>query len=66
MNTDVRLACGREVVELPLDRLLPTRRPDDRVRKSVKCRGIEALVRELGVIEPLVVFRRPEHIPPIG
>jgi hypothetical protein len=60
MNTDVRLACGPEVVELPLDRLLPTRRLDDRVRKSVKYRCIEASVRELGVIEPLVVFPKPD------
>ena len=60
MSTNVRLACGPEVIEVPLDRILPTRRLDDRVRKSVKYRCIEASVRELGVIEPLVVFPRPD------
>ena len=60
MSANVRLACGPEVIEVPLDRILPTRRLDDRVRKSVKYKCIEASVRELGVIEPLVVFPQPD------
>ncbi len=60
MNANVRLACQPEVVEVPLDRILPTRRLDDAARKSVKFRCIEASVRELGLIEPLVVFPQPD------
>jgi ParB/RepB/Spo0J family partition protein len=56
MTTPVRLACRPEVMELPLDRILPTHRLDDAVKKTVKYRCIEASVRELGIIEPLVVF----------
>lgn len=54
--TQVRLACGPEVLLVPLDKILPMRRIDDGLRSSVKYRCIEASIRELGLIEPLVVF----------
>jgi len=56
VNDNVRLACGREVIMVPLDKILPMRRLHDAVRKTVKYRCIEASVKELGLIEPLVVF----------
>jgi hypothetical protein len=56
----VRLACQPEVIEVPLDRLLPTRRLEDAVKKTVKFKCIEASVQELGLIEPLVVFPAPK------
>lgn len=59
MSATVRLACQPEVVEVALDHLLPTRRLDDSVRKSSKYKCIDASVRELGLIEPLVVFPQP-------
>lgn len=59
-NPLVRLACGPEVVEVLLDRILPTRRLEDAVKKTVKFKCIEASVRELGLIEPLVVFPAPK------
>jgi RepB plasmid partitioning protein/ParB-like nuclease domain len=60
MSTPVRLACQPEVVEIPLNRILPMRRIDDRVRKTVKYSCIQASIRELGLIEPLVVFPQPD------
>jgi hypothetical protein len=56
MIDPVRLACRPEILDLPLARVLPMRRFDDGVRKTAKYRCIAASVRELGLIEPLVVF----------
>lgn len=60
MSDTVRLACEPHVVELPLSAILPTRLPDDGVRKTAKYLCIEASIRELGLIEPLVVFPQPD------
>ncbi len=59
-NPNVRLACQSEVIEVPLDRILPTRRLEDAVKKTVKFKCIGASIRELGLIEPLVVFPAPK------
>ncbi len=56
MSDPVRLACRPEVVEVPLASILPLRLPDEGVRRTAKYRCIEASIRELGLIEPLVVF----------
>lgn len=56
----VRLACQTEVIQVRLDRILPTRRLEETIRKTVKFRCIEASIRELGLIEPLVVFPAPK------
>lgn len=56
MTDSVRLACRTEVVELPLAKILPMRLIPDNIRKTAKYRCIEASVKELGLIEPLVVF----------
>ncbi|MBS0207963.1 MAG: ParB N-terminal domain-containing protein [Planctomycetes bacterium] len=55
----VRLACRPEVVEVPLNKILPTRRFNEGMRNTVKFRCIEASLKELGLIEPLVVFPQP-------
>lgn len=60
MTRPIRLACQAEVVELPLDQVHPTRRLNDAARSTVKFRCIRASVRELGLIEPLVVFPDPK------
>jgi hypothetical protein len=60
VSTNVRLACRPELAEIPLDCILPTRRLESEVRRSAKYKCIEASVRELGVIEPLVVFPEPK------
>lgn len=56
MNEPVRLACESEIVEVALAKILPMRLLDDSIRKTSKYQCIEASVRELGLIEPLVVF----------
>ncbi len=60
MNDKVRLACEEDVLLLPLDKILPMRLLDDGLRKSAKYKCIEASIRELGLIEPLVVFPQPD------
>ena len=55
MTSQTRLACETSVVVVPLDRLLPTRMVDQATKKSRKYKCIEASIRELGLIEPLVV-----------
>jgi hypothetical protein len=59
MNQSVRLACQTDVLEIPLDKILPMRLLDDGIRKTSKYQCIEASMRELGLIEPLVVFPQP-------
>lgn len=56
MNPKVTLACSNEVMQIPLDRLLPTRSLAKMLRSSPKFLCIQASIRELGLIEPLVVF----------
>ncbi len=60
MTKPIRLACRTDVVEVPLDQILPTRRLNDAARRTVKYRCIKASVQELGLIEPLVVFPDPK------
>ena len=56
MNNKLSLACGTEVVVMPLSKILPVRRLDEGICKTPKFKCIEASIRELGLIEPLVVF----------
>lgn len=56
MTDTVHLACQDEIVEVELGRILPLRMLDDAIRKTSKYQCIEASIRELGLIEPLVVF----------
>lgn len=55
MTNQVRMACEPNVVKLPLDRILPTRVIDAATKRTSKYKCIEASIRELGLIEPLVV-----------
>jgi len=59
MSGSVPLACRSEVLEIPLGKILPMRLPDEGLRKTSKYKCIEASLRELGLIEPLVVFPQP-------
>jgi ParB-like chromosome segregation protein Spo0J len=45
---------------LSLQDILPTRAVTDQVRRSSRYQAIEASIREIGVIEPLVVYREPQ------
>jgi hypothetical protein len=60
MSRAVRLACQPQVVEVPLDHILPTRVVEASVVKTSKFKCIEASVRELGLIEPLAVYPQPK------
>jgi len=60
MTESVRLACQSEIVEIPLARILPMRSFDESIRKAAKYKCIAASIRELGLIEPLMVFPQPE------
>ncbi len=55
-NNKVNLACLNEVQLISIKNLLPTRKPSTNVRKSPKFLCIQASIRELGLIEPLVVY----------
>jgi hypothetical protein len=59
MEIQVKLACERRILTVSLDRILPVKTITKEMRKTVKYRRINASVRELGVIEPLVVY--PEN-----
>lgn len=56
MNNRIKLACKPDVIKLKLDQVLPTRLIEPGTKKTPKYKCIAASVRELGVIEPLVVF----------
>ncbi len=60
MSDRVRLACQTEIFEIPLSKILPTRRLSDDIAKSVKYQCIEASIRELGLIEPLMIYPQPD------
>lgn len=55
MTPQVRLACESAIVVVPLNRVLPTRLIPPGTKATSKYKCIEASIRELGVIEPLVV-----------
>lgn len=57
MADAVKLAFERELVVTRLDQILPTRQVTDHVKNTVKYRRIAQSIREIGVIEPLVVAR---------
>jgi hypothetical protein len=55
MTNGIRMACEPTIVMIALDRILPTRRFDPKTKHSPKYKCIDASVRELGLIEPIVV-----------
>lgn len=56
MTPKINLACSTEVLQIELSRILPTRSLSQNMRKTSKFLCIQASIRELGLIEPLVVF----------
>lgn len=57
----LRLAFEPELAVLPIRSLLPLRQVTDRIRRSHKYRVIAASIDEIGIIEPLVVFHKPDQ-----
>jgi ParB-like chromosome segregation protein Spo0J len=56
MDRRVKLACESEMITLKLSGILPLKTITVEMKRSVKYHCIVASVRELGVIEPLVVY----------
>ena len=56
MVNRVRLACDTNIVSLPLASILPVRKLSPAVSKTEKYRRIAASIREVGIVEPLVVY----------
>ena len=52
----VKAAFLMDAVTLPLDRILPSRKLKDGIKTSSRYKMIEASIREVGVIEPLIVY----------
>lgn len=50
-----------ELRTLPLASLLPTREVTDSMRQSARSRMIAASIEEVGLVEPIVVFRKPDQ-----
>lgn len=55
MSKRVRLACERTVQSIPLESILPMKKIAKGTRATLKYRQIAASIREVGIIEPLVV-----------
>jgi hypothetical protein len=50
-----------DLIMLPLASLVPTKEVSERVKRSAKYRCIAATIEEVGLVEPLVVYRQPNH-----
>lgn len=61
MTESISMAFEPELVVVPLDSMLPLRQVTDRIRRSHKYKVIAASIGEVGVIEPLVVFHKPDQ-----
>jgi ParB-like chromosome segregation protein Spo0J len=57
----IEVAFESELAVLPLMALLPVKQVTDVMKQSVKYRCIARSVEEIGVIEPIVVYRKPDH-----
>ncbi len=60
MNGMVTMGFEPEAVTILIADILPLRPVDDTVRKSQKFQQIAASIREIGIVQPPVVARRPE------
>ena len=56
MVNRIRFACNTRIVLVPLDSILPVKKLLPGIKKTAKYRRIAAAVREVGIVEPLVVY----------
>lgn len=61
MTHHVSLACHSEIITLEITSILPLKQLSASVKKSRKYQCIAASVREIGIIEPLVVFPQQDQ-----
>ena len=59
---NVKLACETSVRRLEIEKLLPMKRISKGTKSSKKYRQIAASIREVGIIEPLVVHQQSKSI----
>jgi ParB-like chromosome segregation protein Spo0J len=59
VNTEVKQAFEQRVIAIPLERILPSRKVDQLTPGSKKYASILSSIKELGVVEPLVVHPKP-------
>ncbi len=57
----VKLAFERDTMVLPLDSMLPLKELPESIRRSHRYRRMSSSIEEVGVIEPLAVFYRPDR-----
>jgi hypothetical protein len=57
--SEVKQAFESRVISVPLERILPSRKVDQLITGSKKYASILSSIRELGVVEPLVVHPKP-------
>jgi len=58
MTDDIKIAFERQVLVLPLDRILPSKMLSAYLKETVKYRRIAASISEVGLVEPLVVAKQ--------
>lgn len=56
MATPIRLACEPKIITVPVGSILPVKKLGPFMHKSDKYRRIAASIREIGIIEPLIVY----------
>src|SRR5579871_206210 len=61
MPQPVKIAFEQSIVVLPLSALLPLKAIPDDIKRSAKYKQIANSVREIGIIEPLVVARAKDR-----
>ena len=56
MVNRIRFACDPKIISVPVDSILPVKKLNPAINKSEKYRRIAASIREVGIIEPLIVY----------
>ena len=56
MVNRIRLACEPKIIMVLLSQILPVKKLSPGINKTAKYRRIAASVREVGIVEPLVVY----------
>jgi hypothetical protein len=56
MSNRVRFACDPKIISVPVGSILPVRKLNPNISKTEKYRRIAASIREVGIIEPPIVY----------
>ena len=56
MANRIRFACEPKIISVPVGSILPVKKLSPGMSKTEKYRRIAASIREVGIIEPLVVY----------